>query len=112
MPRLVTPVAVFLLSAAAICAADLVGYVSDEPCGWNNAHDTKEAKECAQKCLRAGWPPVFVPDGSMKAYHFLAKDKEAALAFGGDHVAFAGRLQGETVIVTGPLRKVPPPTKK
>jgi hypothetical protein len=101
-----------LAGAACASAEQLRGYISDEPCGWNNAHNTKEAKECAEKCLRAGWPPVFVPDGSMKSYKFLPKDKAAALAFGGDHVAFEGKLENGSVIVSGPLRKTPPPAKK
>jgi hypothetical protein len=32
-----------------IFAAEMTGYISDAPCGWNNARPGKEAKECVQK---------------------------------------------------------------
>ena len=48
------------LFAVGVSAAEMKGYISDAACGWNNARNAKDAKECAQKCVKAGWDPVFV----------------------------------------------------
>lgn len=77
------------LIAGTIFATEMTGYISDAPCGWNNARPGKEAKECAQKCVRAGWDPVFVLDGQMNAYKI--NDKAIVLPYVGDHVTVAGR---------------------
>ena len=97
------PLALLLLAAA-----ELQGYISDEACGWNNAREGKEAKECARTCVKGGWPPVFVPDGSMKTYKIAEKDK--VMAFVGDHVAITGELKGESVVVRA-IRLAPAPRK-
>ena len=49
-----------LLTAAAAWPAEMKGYISDAACGWNNARPGNPAKECAQKCVKGGWDPVFV----------------------------------------------------
>jgi hypothetical protein len=81
---------------------EIMGYISDAPCGWNNARPGKEAKECARKCVRAGWDPVFVPDGQMNAYKI--SDKAMVLPHVGDHVAVVGELKNDTLI----LKKIRP----
>ncbi len=88
-------------------ASEMAGYISDAPCGWNNARPGKEAKECAQKCVRAGWDPVFVPDGQMNAYKI--SNKAAVMPYVGDHVVVLGELKNDTLI----LKKIgPAPPKK
>lgn len=90
----------FCLLASA-SGAELLGYVSDEACGWNNAREGKEAKECARVCVhKGGWPPVFVLDGGMKAYKIPAKaERDRVMPFVGDHVAIVGEIKGENVVV-------------
>jgi hypothetical protein len=92
--------------ALEISAAELSGYISDAACGWNNARSAKEAKECAQKCVKAGWDPVFVPDGKRDVYKF--RDKSKVLPFVGDHVAISGKLQGDHLAVSV-IRRTPAP---
>jgi len=93
--------------AGSALSSEMTGYISDAPCGWNNARPRKEAKECAQKCVRAGWDPVFVPDGQMNAYKI--SDKSLVLPHVGDHVAVVGELKDDTLI----LKKIrPAPPKK
>jgi hypothetical protein len=85
--------------------ADWNGYISDAACGWNNARNTKEAKECARVCVKAGWEPVFVPDGGMDAYKFSDKGKQA-LPFVGEKVRITGTRKGGVVTVQK-IRRVP-----
>jgi hypothetical protein len=84
------------------------GYISDAACGWNNARESKEAKECAQKCVRAGWDPVFVPDGSMNTYK--VRDKTKVASFVGEHVVVSGKLDGDTL--TSSTLKIAPIVKR
>lgn len=92
--------ALALFCTFALPAAELAGYISDEACGWNNAREGKEAKECARVCVKAGWPPVFVLDGGMKAYKIPAKaDRDKVMPFVGDHVAIDGEIKGENLVV-------------
>ena len=81
-----------------VFGATLKGYISDAACGWNNARESKEAKECAQKCVKAGWDPVFVPDGNMNTYKI--RDKARVAAFVGEHVVVSGKLDGDTLSFT------------
>ena len=64
MRFLLLPVAFFVSASA----AEMKGYISDAACGWNNARPGNPAKECAQKCVKGGWDPVFVRDGDFNAY--------------------------------------------
>lgn len=89
-----------ILALAPVSGAELLGYISDEACGWNNARPGKEAKECARVCVKGGWPPVFVQDGGMKAYKIPEQaGRDKVMAFVGDHVAITGEIKGETVTV-------------
>jgi hypothetical protein len=83
--------------AGAGFAGQMTGYISDAACGWNNARPGKEAKECAVKCVRAGWDPVFVPDG--QAETFKVSDKAKVLPYVGEHVVLVGELKGGLVAV-------------
>ena len=80
-----------------LSATELTGYIVDAPCGWNNARSTPEAKDCAQKCVKAGWDPVFVPDGSMKTYP--VSDKAKVMNFVGVKVVITGALTKDLVRV-------------
>jgi hypothetical protein len=116
------PLAPLFLLASCVSAAEWTGYISDEACGWNNARNTKEAKECARVCVKAGWEPVFVPDGGMDAYKFSDKGKQA-LPFVGEKVRITGTRKGDVVTVNkirrvsasatrnsaAPILKIPPP---
>jgi hypothetical protein len=93
-------------------AAEFHGYISDAACGWNNAREGKEAKECAEMCVKGGWPPVFVRDGGMKVWSIPEKAGRAkVLAFVGDHVTITGTLEGDKLTVER-VRKSPPPAPK
>ena len=83
--------------AASVFGAELTGYIVDAPCGWNNARSTPEAKECARKCVKAGWDPVFVPDGSMNTYQI--PDKAKVMEFVGEKVVITGVLRKDSVTV-------------
>jgi hypothetical protein len=88
----------FLLTAIAAAAAQMTGYISDSACGWNNARPGKEAKECAQKCVKlGGWPPVFVKDGQMEVLKI--SDKAVVMPYVGEHVSVVGTVKGDTLIV-------------
>ena len=92
-----------------LAAAEFNGYISDEACGWNNARPGKEAKECARKCVDAGWPPVFVRDGGVVMYKIENKAERASVQpFVGEHVTIEGEISGETLRVKR-VRKSPAP---
>ena len=100
--------AAFLLVSSLASATDWTGYISDAACGWNNARNTKGVKECARACVKAGWEPVFVPDGGMDAYKLADKGKQA-LPFVGEKVRITGTRKGDIVTIQkirlAPLRK-------
>lgn len=86
-----------------LSAAELKGYISDAACGWNNARSTPEAKECAVKCVKGGWDPVFVLDGKMDVYKIADKSKVMALV--GEHVAITGAIAKDAVTIRS-IRKL------
>ena len=85
-----TALGLLLLSIAS--GGELTGYISDAACGWNNARNAAEAKECARRCVDAGWDPVFVRDGEMITYKIA--DTRTVLPFVGNHVAIERATQG------------------
>ncbi|MDZ4796782.1 MAG: hypothetical protein SGI92_01365 [Bryobacteraceae bacterium] len=85
------------LVSGLLSSAELKGYISDAACGWNNARSTPEAKECALKCVKAGWDPVFVLDGKMDVYKIADKNKVMALV--GEHVAITGAITKDAVSI-------------
>ena len=89
--------AIVLWAGSLAWGGELKGYISDAACGWNNARNTKEAKECVRACLKNGFDPVFILDGDMNTY--TVSDKAKVLPFAGEHVAITGRMQGNKVIV-------------
>lgn len=99
-------VVVLVTMASVAFGGQMTGYISDEPCGWNNARPGQEAKECAVKCVRAGWAPVFVLDGQRES--FKIQDKTKVLPFVGDHVVIVGDLKGDTVSVRSIRRSLRP----
>ncbi len=84
-------------------AGEMTGYISDAACGWNNARPGEEAKECAEKCVKAGWPPVFVRDGQMEVLKL--SDSKRAMSYVGEHVAVSGQVRGDTLVLKG-IRKL------
>jgi hypothetical protein len=70
----------------------------------SNARSGKEANACAQKCVKAGWDPVFIVDGKADAIKIREKDK--ALPFVGEHVTVDGKLVNGVLTVTT-VRKKP-----
>ena len=87
----------FVLCSLLLSAEDFKGYISDAACGWNNARPGKEAKECAQKCVKGGWDPVFVRDGDMNTYK--ANDKAKVMDFVGERVIITGKIKAGVVTV-------------
>lgn len=90
----------------ALPGAEFQGWISDAACGWNNARPGPEAKDCAVKCVRQGWAPVFVQDGRMEA--FKLADKAPAMKFVGEHVAVTGELKGDVLAIKS-IRPSPAP---
>jgi hypothetical protein len=90
-------------------AAQMTGYISDAACGWNNARASKEARECAQQCVNAGWEPVFVLDGQMDVLKI--NDKAKVRPFVGDHVVITAVKKGDTLVIRS-IRKAPLPMQK
>ncbi len=78
-------------------AGQWTGYISDAACGWNNARNSKEAKECARVCVKGGWDPVLVPDGSMNTVKFANKAK--ALPFVGEKVHIRGSMKKDLLTI-------------
>lgn len=89
--------AVLAICASAVSAGEMKGYISDAACGWNNARPAKEAKECALKCVKAGWDPVFVRDGDYAAYK--VHDKYKVMSFIGDRVSILGTIENGVVTI-------------
>ncbi|MBC7928661.1 MAG: hypothetical protein H7039_23710 [Bryobacteraceae bacterium] len=94
-----------LVLGTTLGGAELTGFISDAACGWNNARNNPEARECAVKCVKAGWDPVFIRDGDMNAYKISNKAK--VMSFVGDQVVINGSLTKADVIVRT-IRKVSP----
>lgn len=95
-----------------LLAAEFNGYISDEACGWNNAREGEEARECAEKCVKAGWPPVFVLDSGMKVFKItLPANRQKVMPFVGVHVTITGELKGQELRVER-VRNSPAPAKK
>ena len=99
-----------LLDLAALSwSAKMTGYISDAACGWNNARPAKEARECPQKCVKAGWDPVCVLDGQMDTLKFANKTK--AMPYAGDHVVIDAERKRDTLNHKS-IRKVSPARRK
>ena len=63
-----------------------------------------EAKECALKCVKVGWEPVFVRDGDTTSYKIV--DKKKVMDFVGDRVEVSGKIDGDKVTVIS-IKKIP-----
>jgi hypothetical protein len=88
--------ALALLAASIASPADVswTGWISDDMCGVQGAHDG--AAECAAKCVKEhGAKYVFVNDNDKKVYAIDAQDKVAAHA--GHHVTVKGSVDGNTL---------------
>ena len=88
----------FLSTAFAVSsfAAEWVGFISDASCGAGNAKPTAEAKECAQRCVKAGAAPVFVTgDGKI----LTITDPKKVMNFVGDKVKVKGVLDHDKLTV-------------
>ena len=101
-------IAVGLVTAGLSLSVEFTGYVSDAACGWNNARNSPEAKQCARKCVGAGWDPVFVRDGQMEMLKI--RNKAAVKQFVGDHVAVTGDVKRD-ILTVRKIRKAPQPSK-
>ena len=98
-----------LLSTVAFCA-QMTGYISDAACGWNNARPGPEAKECAVKCVKAGWNPVFVRDGQMEV--LKVNDNAKVLNFVGEHVTITGQIRSGILTISTIRRSAARPSPK
>lgn len=78
-------------------AAEMKGWISDAACGWNNARNTKEAKECVRACLKNGFAAVFIKDGDMNSYPVPEQAK--VLPFAGERVAVTGKIVDGKLVV-------------
>ena len=88
----------FLSTAFALSgfAGEWVGFISDASCGAGNAKPTTEAKECAQRCVKAGAAPVFVTaDGKV----LTLADPKKAMDFVGDKVKVKGALSKDKLTI-------------
>jgi hypothetical protein len=94
VPRVLAILAIF---ASVATADEMTGYISDAACGWNSARPAKQAKECALKCIKAGWEPVFVRDGDFTSFKIQGKSK--VMKFIGDRVSVSGTLENGIVTI-------------
>ena len=84
------------LFALSSFAGEWVGFISDASCGAGNAKPTAEAKECAQRCVKAGAAPVFVTgDGKV----LTIVDPKKAMDFVGDKVKIKGALSKDKLTI-------------
>jgi hypothetical protein len=88
--------ALALLAASIASPADIswTGWISDDMCGTQGAHDG--AAECTAKCVKEhGAKYVFVNDSDKKVYAIDAQEKVAPHA--GHHVTVKGSVDGNAL---------------
>jgi hypothetical protein len=88
----------FCLVSFSASAATFTGWISDATCGAGNASSKSEARSCAESCIKAGAPPVFVTDTDHKVFKIADASKVK------DHlkgkVKVTGSLKGDTLTIT------------
>src|ERR1700716_4002452 len=98
--KLIAPVAVFVLSAAALFAQatqTLTGTVSDAMCGAHHMMKDATAAQCTRECVKQGSDFALVSGGKV---YTLKGDKAQLDKFAGENVVVKGTLSGTTVSVS------------
>ena len=89
--------ALLVASIASPAEVSWTGWISDDMCGTQGAHDG--AAECTTKCVKEhGAKYVFVNDSDKKVYAIDAQDKVAPHA--GHHVTVKGSVDGSALKLT------------
>jgi hypothetical protein len=85
---------IFVLSAAAVLAAEWTGYVSESKCGAKHNDGSAASIGCVKGCIKGGAKPVLVVDGKVVAISNPDKVPEALY---GLKVTVSGELKDEAV---------------
>jgi hypothetical protein len=97
MCKSATTILAGLLTVFAASGATMSGWISDASCGAGNASSKKDARECAERCIKSGADPVFVSEGENKVYKIAGKAKVT------DHlkgkVQVSGDISGDTITI-------------
>lgn len=104
MKKLLTAFVFLVLISATAFAEEWKGYISDEKCA---AHGAKAAKasdwmnpqafpSCAQKCVKAGSPVVFVTEDN-KILKLDANSTKKATPHVGQRVSVSGKVENDTL---------------
>ena len=78
-------------------AGSYVGSISDSMCGAKHMMPGKSDKECTVECVKGGSKYVLV-DSNGKIYQL--SDQTKPTKYAGEKVKVAGKLQGDTIVVT------------
>lgn len=104
MKRLLFAFALLSLCSAVSFAEDFKGYVSDQKCAAHGASAAKASDwvnpqafpACAQKCVKAGSPVVFVTDDN-KVLKLDADSTKKAMPHVGERVSLSGKVENDTL---------------
>jgi len=91
-------------ASTAVFAEDFKGYVSDQKCAAHGASAAKASDwvnpqafpSCAQKCVKAGSPVVFVTDDN-KVLKLDADSTKKAMPHDGERVSLSGNVENDTL---------------
>jgi SpoU rRNA methylase family enzyme len=97
MKRLVTLTAMLLVMTSLSFAEEWVGYLADAKCAMAGKAASEGHATCAQNCVKAGQPVVFVSEADKKVYKI--KNQDSVLDQVGDKVTLTGKLEGDTIEV-------------
>lgn len=117
MKKLLT-LAFLALVSTAVFAEDMTGYVSDQKCAANHAVAAKASDwvnpqafpGCAQKCVKAGSPVVFVTDDN-KVLKLDAESTKKAMPHLGERVSLSGKVDNDTLKIDK-IAKIEMPSSK
>jgi hypothetical protein len=84
-----------LFTIAVAPAAEFKGWISDASCGAGNAGSNQAARDCADRCIKAGAAPVFVTEKEQNVYK--VDNAELAKQHLKGKVQITGELKGDTL---------------
>jgi hypothetical protein len=87
-----------LTAGLSLSAADYKGWISDATCGAGNAGSNQSARECADRCIKAGAAPVFVTEKEQNVYK--VNNAELAKQHLQGKVQITGEVKGDTIHIT------------
>lgn len=97
MKKLTLAAALLGLFALGAFAEEMTGVISDEHCGLAHAKASAQAKQCVEKCVKAGHAPVFVSNG--KVYKIDEDSRSKVMSHLGDEVTLDAEVKGDTITI-------------